>query len=106
MPAHPDWPEAGWTTLQEDALALLRGWAAQAHALDWGGLDLFGVHAEAPHARLDGMGLVLLLGGRPVVALTEVSAAIRAESGATMTYHRRAVWPPECCLIWDLERVE
>ncbi len=75
-PLHPDWPEAGWRALQEDALEFLRGWAAQAHALGWDGLDLFGVHGEAPHARLDGMGLVPLLGGCPVVALTEDSAAI------------------------------
>ena len=102
MPAHPDWPEAGWTTLQEDALALLRGWAAQAHALDWGGLDLFGVHAEAPHARLDGMGLVPLLGGRPVLALTEDTAAINAASGGTLTFLRRRAWPPGRCLIWEL----
>ncbi len=103
MPPHPDWSEPRWKTLQDDALAFLRAWAAQAHALGWGGLDLFGVHAEAPHARLDGMGLVPLLGGRPVVALTEDSAAIKANSGGTLTFLRRRAWPPGRCLIWDLE---
>ncbi len=101
-PLHPDWPEAGWRALQEDALEFLRGWAAQAHALGWDGLDLFGVHGEAPHARLDGMGLVPLLSGRPVVALTEDSAAIKANSGGTLTFRMRRAWPPGRCLIWEL----
>ena len=101
MPAHPDWPEAVWKTLQEDALAFLKDWAAQSYALGWDALDLFGVHADAPHARLDGMGLVNLLGGRSVVALTGDSAAIRADSGGTLTYRKRAVWPVGCCLVWE-----
>jgi hypothetical protein len=102
MPAHPDWPEPKWKTLREDALTFLKDWAAQAHALGWEALDLFSVHAEAPHARLDGMGLVPLLGGRPVVALTEDSAAIGAESGGTLTFRRHRGWPPGRCLIWEL----
>ena len=103
MPAHPGRPEGGWKTLQADALTFLKDWAAQAHALGWEALDLFGVHAEAPYARLDGMGLVPLLGGRPVVALTEDSAAIGADSGGTLTFRRRRGWPLGRCLIWDLK---
>ncbi len=99
---HPDWSEAGWKTLQEDALMFLRDWAIQAHRLGWDTLDLFGVDAEASFDRLDGMGLVPLLGGRPVVALTENSAVINAASGGTLTYRRRKVWPPGCCLLWEL----
>jgi hypothetical protein len=103
MPAHLDWPEPAWKILQEDALAFLRDWASQARRLGWGAPDLFSVHAEAPHARLDGMGLVPLLSGRPVVALTEGSAAIKADSGGTLTFRIRNTWPPGRCLIWDLE---
>jgi hypothetical protein len=102
MPPHPDWPEAAWKALQDDALGFLKDWAAQAHALGWGGIDLFGVHAEAPHARLDGMGLVPLLSGRPILALTEDSAAIRAVASGTLTFRRRRAWPPGRCLIWTL----
>ena len=102
MPPHPDWPEAGWKTLQQDALTFLKGWVAQAHSLGWNGLDLFGVHGEAPHARLDGMGLGPLLSGRPVVALTEDSAAIKAVTGGTLTFRRRRAWPHGRCLIWEL----
>ena len=80
-------------------------WGKQRHKAEegWGGIDLFGVHAEAPHARLDGMGLVPLLSGRPVVALTEDSAAIKANLGGTLTFRIRNTWPPGRCLIWDLE---
>jgi hypothetical protein len=102
MPPHPDWSEPRWKTLQDDALAFLRAWAAQAHALGWESLDLFGIHAEAPHARLDCMGLVPLLGGRPVVALTEDSAALTAASVGTLSFRRHRGWPPGRCLIWEL----
>jgi hypothetical protein len=104
MPPHPDWQEPRWKALQEDALVFLQDWAAQAHALGWDALNLFGVHAAVPRARLDGMGLVPLLEGRAVVALTAATAAIAAASGGTLTYRRRKTWPPGCCLIWDLER--
>ena len=102
MPAHPDWPEAQWKTLQEDALVFLQNWAGQAHALGWDALDLFGSHAEAPFARLDAAGLVLLLGGRSVAALTEDSAAMNARSGGTLTFRRPRVPPPGRCLVWEL----
>ncbi len=102
MTPRPDWPETGWEVLREDALTFLKDWAAQAHALGWDALALFGVHAAAPHARLDGMGLVPLLSGRPVIALTEESAAIKANSGGTLTFRRRRAWPPGRCLIWEL----
>jgi hypothetical protein len=102
MSPHSGWPEVGWRTLQEDALAFLRAWAAQAHALGWAALDLFGVHDIAPRSRLDGMGLVPLLNGRLVVALTEDSAAIKAESGGTLTFRRQRAWPLGRCPIWEL----
>ena len=51
MPPHPAWTEEAWKTLQEDALAFLRQWAAQAHRLGWEALDLFGVHPTAPVTR-------------------------------------------------------
>ncbi len=102
MPPHPDWPEPRWRTLQEDTLAFLGEWACQAHRLGWDTPDLFGVHNEAPHARFDGMGLVPLLDGRPIVAITKDSAVITVASGGVQIYRRRATWPEGCCLIWEL----
>jgi hypothetical protein len=101
-PPHPDWPEAAWRILKEDALGFLNNWAAQAHALGWDALNLFAIHGEAPIARPDGMGLVPVLGGRPVVAITEDRAAIGAESGGTLTFRRHKAPPLDRCLIWEL----
>ena len=101
MPPHPDWKEGGWHTLQGDALRFIQDWAGQAHRLGWDALDLFGVHRTKPTARLDCMGLVPLLKGRPVLALTEDSAAIKAASGGSLTFCRRGTPPVERCLIWD-----
>ncbi len=103
MPPHAAWPEPAWRVLREDALTFLKDWAAQADALGWDALALFGVHAAAPHARLDGMGLVPLLGGRPVIALTEDAVGIRAGSGGTQTFRRHRSPPPGRCLVWELE---
>jgi len=86
--------------LQDDALAFLTEWAAQAHALGWDALDLFGTHAEAPRARLDGMGLVPLLNSRPVTAMSENSAVIAVASGGVQTYRRPSIWLTERCLVW------
>ncbi len=102
MTPYPDWPEAGWKVLQEDALTFLKDWAAQAHRLGWDAPDLFGAHAEAPYARFDGMGLVPLLGGRPVIALTVDTVGIRAASGGTLTFRRHRSPPPGRCLVWKL----
>jgi hypothetical protein len=102
MPAHPDWPEVGWKVLQDGALVFLKDWAAQAHRLGWDAPDLFGVHAVAPHARLDGVGLVPLLGGRPVIALTVDTVGIRAASGGTLTFRKHKSPPSGRCLVWEL----
>ena len=53
---------------------------------------------------MDGMGLVVLLQGRPVVALTEDSATIKAASGRTLTYRRHPCPPAGRCLVWNLLR--
>jgi hypothetical protein len=49
------------------------------------------------------MGLVPLLGGRPVIALTEDAVGIRAGSGGTQTFRRHRSPPPGRCLVWELE---
>ncbi len=106
MPPHQDWHENDWRTLQDDALRFIREWAGQARRLGWEALDLFGAHPTKPLARLDCAGLVLLLLRRPVVAITENSAAIRSVSGGTLTFHRHKAPPPGCCLTWELAAPE
>ncbi len=103
MPPHPAWSDEEWKTLQEDALRFLQEWAGQVHRLGWEVLDLFGAHRTAPTVRFDCMGLVVLLKGRPVVAITEHRAAIKTASGGTMPLQRRAAPPVEQCLVWKLK---
>ncbi len=101
MPPHPDWKEDDWRTLQDDALRFIREWAGQARRLGWESADLFGVHPTMPTVRFDCMGLVPLLQGRAVSALTKDSAAIKTASGRSLTFRRRASPPAERCLVWE-----
>ena len=63
-------------------------------------------HRTKPMARLDCAGLVPILRGRPVAAITDDSAAIRTTSGASLTFRRRAAPPVERCLVWELAAPE
>ncbi len=86
----PDFAGAGrWSQVVEDADSLLSNWGRAAYDLGWNALDLFGVHAAAPAGRYDVMGLVMLLGGGRVFALTEQTAAFRRPSGSALTYRRK-----------------
>jgi hypothetical protein len=76
----PSWPAGG----------------EQAEALGWTVKDLFGLLRVPAHAhpsfnrlsRYDETGLIWLLQGRPVVALTEVTAAIQSSTSAITIYRR------------------
>jgi hypothetical protein len=46
------------------------------------------VHPFAPASRFDVMGLILLLQGGEVIALTDQAATIRRRSNAVLTYRR------------------
>ena len=96
-------PPGRWQTLRADAYHFLRDHAARAHGLGWTALDLFGVHRVKPWARLDVMGLVPLLQGRRITALSESRAEFRDHGGGELTYRRaRAPRPAGGCLIWEL----
>ena len=53
---------------------------------------------------MDGRGLVLLLRGRPVAALAEDSAVIKATSGGALTYRRHPCPPAGRRLVWELAK--
>jgi hypothetical protein len=86
-----------WRQAIRDADSFLGKWGARAPALGWTARELFGLHAvparPAPNysrlSRYDETGLIWLLQGRPVVALTEATAAIRHRSGNVTTYYRK-----------------
>ena len=64
--------------------------------MGWSPADLFGLHTvpDKPHpsysrmSRYDTTGLLWLLQGRPVVALTEGTAAIQNPTGNITTYRK------------------
>ena len=85
-----------WQQAVADAEAFLAKWGEQGKALGWTARDLFGLQPapERPAAsfrrlaRYDHTGLVWLLHGRPVVALTAETAAIQTPSGGILTYRK------------------
>jgi len=89
-------PVERWQQAVSDGKTFLTRWGDQAHALGWTARDLFGLIAVPEHAkpsfnrlsRYDETGLIWLLQGRPVVALTETTAAIQNPTGAIATYRR------------------
>jgi hypothetical protein len=94
-PAHV--PEDRWQRCVEDAKAFVRTWGEQAHSLGWSNRDLFGLHTppEHPHtsysrlSRYDETGLLWLLQGRLVIALTETTAAIENKKTKNITVYRK-----------------
>jgi hypothetical protein len=89
-------PAARWRQAIEDDRRFLGRWGEQAEALGWTAKDLLGLHQppDKPHpsysrlSRYDETGLIWLLHGRKVVALTEATAAIESSTGAVMVYRR------------------
>jgi hypothetical protein len=84
-----------WQQAIRDAEAFLAAWEQQAWALGWTPRELFGLitvpSAPAPTfqrlSRYDATGLIWLLQGRPVIALTETEAAIQS-AGAVVMYRK------------------
>jgi hypothetical protein len=68
-------------------------WGRQADALGWSATEVLGLDPIAPLARYDNMGLVWLLHGCPVVALTQHTATIRMATGNHLTFYRRDCRP-------------
>jgi hypothetical protein len=90
-----------WSQFVRDARLFLQEWGAEAARLGWSAEDVFGVHPLAPEARYDVMGIVLLIRGNEVVAISEHRATIRTPGGGQMTYYR---YRPNtgAIAIWEL----
>ena len=105
-PAPRGYPQHAWQQLILDAERFLKRWGAQAASLGWHDWELFGCHRRAPWGRIQGMGLVLLLHGNELAALTDAEAVIRTQSSARQTHRRKPfdpLHPTERCLIWELK---
>lgn len=80
-----------------DGRRFLSEWGSQAEALGWTADDLFGLHEPSakPHpsysrlSRYDCIGLIWLLQGLPVVALTDSTAAIQNPIDGNVLSYRR-----------------
>jgi hypothetical protein len=93
----PDYVEpTRWQQAIRDAASFLARWGHQAHALGWTREELLGLHPAplrpAPTycrlSRYDCTGLIWLLQGRAVVALTDTTAVIGTPSGGTVIYRK------------------
>jgi len=62
---------------------------------------LFGCDRDWPFARIDQAGLLWLLNGDHLIALTENTATIERRTGARQTYRRRPSGPGRV-LAWEL----
>jgi hypothetical protein len=108
-PAHPpgDVPPRRWVQFIDDCGRFLdEGWAEQCATLGWGPLDLFGCDRERPWARIDHAGLLWLLNGRKLLALTADMAIIEGPTGGRTRYYRRCapIEPGRVVLAWELRQ--
>ena len=93
-PEHVD--QADWQQAVEDCRRFLAQWGERAEALGWTSRNLLGLapvpDKPAPSyrrlARYDLTGLVWLMRGRPVVALTTDTAAIQSVAGTVTVYRK------------------
>jgi hypothetical protein len=103
-PAQPpaDVPNGRWHRFIDDCEMFLdSGWARRAAALEWVPLELFGCDRAKPFARVSRQGLLWLLNGRPLLALTGDIAAIAGSTGGRLIYYRRPAEPGQV-LVWEL----
>jgi hypothetical protein len=103
-PAQPpaDVPDGQWRRFIDDCEVFLdSGWAGRAAALGWVPLELFGCDRAKPFARVSRQGLLWLLNGRPLLALTGDIAAIASSTGGRLIYYRRPAEPGQV-LVWEL----
>ena len=104
---NPDRPSGGvpakrWLTFVTDVGRFLDSpFCGVAAALGWGPHDLFGCDRDRPLARIDQAGLLWLLNGDRLVALSENTATIERRTGARQTYRRKPSGPGRV-LAWEL----
>jgi hypothetical protein len=87
-------------TMINDAGRFLDQWSVQAAALGWSTYDLFGAHPAAPWQRVEATGLLPLINGATVEAITGDSATLRLSSGLRQRYFRRG--SPGAIEIWSI----
>src|SRR4051812_41202513 len=103
MPPPADfWPER-WQRIIAATGAFLDRWAGEAIRCGWSDLDVFGCDCDAPAARFDRMGVVLLLDRCEVVSIDLDGADVVTVTGARQRFRRRPP-PPGTVSLWQLRR--
>jgi len=95
-------PIGRWQRFIATAVSFLHSpFRSIAAALGWSAHDLFGCDGDRPFERIDQSGLLWLLNGDRLVALTSEEAVIETQSGIRQTFRRR---PDEVgrVLAWEL----
>jgi hypothetical protein len=91
--APADVPPRRWLLFIDDCGRFADEWAWRASRLHWTPLALFGCDRTKPFARLDRAGLLWLVEGRRIVALTTETAAIEIpENGSPTGASRPSMW--------------
>jgi hypothetical protein len=104
---HPDRPPGDvpakrWLQFVDDVGRFLDSpFCAVAITLGWDAYDLFGADRDRPYARIDRVGLLWLLNGDKLVALTDATATIETRTGRRQTYRRKPNDPGRV-LAWEL----
>ena len=97
-----DVPSKRWQRFVDDvALFLDSPFCPVAAALGWTLPDLCGCDSNRPFARIDQAGLLWLLNGAKVAALTENTATIKSRTGTPQTWRRKPNEPGRV-LAWEL----
>lgn len=94
------WPER-WQQIIDATGNFLDRWAGEALRYGWSDLDVFGCHSEAPAARFDCMGLVVLLDRHEVVAIDPEGADLVTAAGTCQRFRRRKL-PRGTVPLWKL----
>ncbi len=94
MPLPAMWTQQHWNQVLINTESFMAKWGAQAHRLGWGDNDLFGISQSDSVARVDRLGLVLLLDDKRVTHMTNETAALQCvnihtgePNGSTLTFY-------------------
>jgi hypothetical protein len=99
-----DVPPKRWRQFVDDVgLFLDNPFCAVAASLGWGPYELFGCDRDRPFARIGSAGLLWLLNGNKLIALSESIATIETRDGARLRW-RRMPTDPGRVLAWELMR--
>jgi hypothetical protein len=102
MPPPTGFSPERWHRIVDAAGVFLDRWAVRAAELGWCDVEIFGCDADAPAARLDQMGLVVLLERMHVVAIDETGADLLSNIGDVRQRYRRRPISPHAVRLWDL----